>query len=97
MDRTPTATNRKALEAALACAQAAVAGLQAALLSLDASDSSTPEPANEWLKSADAAQMLGVHEKTLQRRARAREIPATKLGHDWRFRRSDLERVLGGL
>lgn len=52
-----------------------------------------PEPA-EWLTTAQAAAIPGWHPKTLQRKARAGEIPSTKVGTDLRFRRSDLEAYL---
>lgn len=48
-----------------------------------------PEP-SEWLTTAQAAEVLGWHPKTLQRKARSGEIPSTKVGTDLRFRRSDL-------
>jgi excisionase family DNA binding protein len=38
----------------------------------------------------DAANYLGIHEKTVIRKARLRQIPALRLGKLWRFRASDL-------
>ena len=43
------------------------------------------------LDSHQAASLLRIHVKTLQRMARHREIPAFVLGGKWRFRASDLE------
>jgi excisionase family DNA binding protein len=39
-----------------------------------------------------AAEILGVHSETVRRLARAGELPATKVGRHWRFRRQALER-----
>lgn len=41
---------------------------------------------------ADAAELLGVHVQTLRRLARQKELPAFKLGRDWRFRTEALVR-----
>jgi excisionase family DNA binding protein len=38
----------------------------------------------------DAATYLGLHEKTVIRMARLRQIPSFRLGKLWRFRASDL-------
>ena len=38
-----------------------------------------------------AAQLLGIHPKSLQRMARRGEIPAVKVGRYWRFRASQLD------
>lgn len=43
------------------------------------------------LDSHQAASLLRIHVKTLQRMARRQEIPAFVLGGKWRFRASDLE------
>lgn len=54
----------------------------------DASDyGSSFEP---LLDSDEAAALLKVHPKTLQRMARNREVPAIQIGKLWRFRASDL-------
>jgi excisionase family DNA binding protein len=53
-------------------------------------------PANEWVGTAAAANILGCHAKTLARMARRAEFPATRLGNQWRFRRADLDEYLAG-
>ncbi len=50
--------------------------------------------AAEWLDTASAAELLGVNPRTITKRAAAGEIPASRIGKLWRFRRSDLERLL---
>ncbi len=52
--------------------------------------------AAEWLDTASAAALLGVNPRTITKRAAAGEIPASRIGKLWRFRRSDLERLLVG-
>lgn len=52
--------------------------------------------AAEWLDTEAGAALLGIHPRTLTKRAAAGEIPASRLGKLWRFRRSDLERLLVG-
>jgi excisionase family DNA binding protein len=42
------------------------------------------------LDSDEAAQLLKIHPKTLQRMARRGEIPGVQIGKLWRFRRSEL-------
>ena len=42
------------------------------------------------LDSDEAAQLLKIHPKTLQRMARLGEIPGVQIGRLWRFRRSEL-------
>jgi excisionase family DNA binding protein len=42
------------------------------------------------LSDAEAAEMLGLHPKTIQRLARAGELPAVRVGRYWRFRASAL-------
>ena len=42
------------------------------------------------LASDEAAQLLKIHPKTLQRMARRGEIPGVQIGRLWRFRRSEL-------
>ena len=42
------------------------------------------------LDSEDAAQLLRIHPKTLQRMARKGEVPAMQIGKLWRFRASAL-------
>jgi excisionase family DNA binding protein len=43
------------------------------------------------LDSDEAAQLLRIHPKTLQRMARNRQIQGIQVGKLWRFRASDLE------
>jgi excisionase family DNA binding protein len=38
----------------------------------------------------DAAAYLRIHEKTVIKMARLRQLPALRLGKHWRFRRDDL-------
>ena len=49
-----------------------------------------------WLRTPEAAKYLGVHEETVRRWAREREIPSVKLGNrgGFRFKREDLDRFL---
>lgn len=42
------------------------------------------------IDSANAAELLGIHEKTLQRMARDGRVPAIRIGKFWRFRKTDL-------
>jgi excisionase family DNA binding protein len=43
------------------------------------------------ITSGKAAQLLGIHPKTLQLMAREGRIPAVRVGKYWRFRNSDLD------
>jgi len=43
------------------------------------------------LDSDEAAELLRIHPKTLQRMARNRQIHGTQVGKLWRFRAPDLE------
>ena len=59
---------------------------------------STPKAAHQTYRSAfeplldlqEAAVILGMHWKTLEVKARHREVPAFKVGKRWRFRLSSL-------
>lgn len=42
------------------------------------------------LDSDEAAALLGIHKKTLQRMARSGEVPGVQIGDLWRFRASIL-------
>jgi excisionase family DNA binding protein len=42
------------------------------------------------LDSDEAAALLGIHKKTLQRMARSGEVPGVQIGDLWRFRASSL-------
>jgi excisionase family DNA binding protein len=59
-----------------------------------------PQPANKDARSTDfealldvseAAALLRIHPKTLQRLARFAHVPAYRVGRFWRYRASDLE------
>jgi len=43
------------------------------------------------LQSDEAAELLRIHPKTLQRMARNRQVHGIQVGKLWRFRASDLE------
>lgn len=46
------------------------------------------------LDDKQAAALLGIHYKTLQRLARTGQIPAHRVGRFWRFRASELDKWL---
>ncbi|MBZ5624685.1 MAG: helix-turn-helix domain-containing protein [Acidobacteriia bacterium] len=54
----------------------------------DAHSNITFEP---LLDSTEAATLLGIHPKTLQKMARAGSLPGIRLGDLWRFRASELD------
>jgi len=43
------------------------------------------------LTSEEAARLLNIHPKTLQRMARRGQVPARRIGDLWRFRASELD------
>lgn len=43
------------------------------------------------LDSREAAALLKIHHKTLERKARAGEVPAYRIAGKWRFRASELD------
>jgi excisionase family DNA binding protein len=47
------------------------------------------------LDDGQAAQLLGIHPKTLQRLARDGQVPAHRVGRFWRYRASELDAWLG--
>ncbi len=47
------------------------------------------------LDSDEAAALLKIHPKTLQRMARRGEVPAIQIGKLWRFRASELDAWMG--
>ena len=49
------------------------------------------------LDSAQAAKLLQIHPKTLQRMARNGEVPAIQIGKLWRFRSSHLNEWAQGI
>jgi excisionase family DNA binding protein len=59
-----------------------------------ATESSTPEHFEPLLDSHEAAVLLRLHPKTLQRMARERRIAGVKVGKSWRFRISELNRFV---
>ena len=50
----------------------------------------------EILNAQEVALVLGISERLVLRLARDGEIPARKLGREWRFLRSALRNALGG-
>jgi excisionase family DNA binding protein len=48
----------------------------------------------QLLTLKEAANLLGIHWKTLEVQARRGEIPATKIGNRWRFRTTVLDQWL---
>lgn len=54
------------------------------------------EAADEWLDSSAAAQVLGVHRKTIERMARSGDLKSARVGRCLRFRRSDINAYLEG-
>lgn len=50
--------------------------------------------AQDVMTAKQAAEFLQTSLATLLRKARAGELPAAKLGREWRFRRADLDRWL---
>ena len=57
----------------------------------------TPDTFEPLLDSLEAATLLSIHPKTLQKMARAGTIPAYRLGDLWRFRASTLDSWLGSV
>lgn len=52
-------------------------------------------PSDEVLATEEAAALLKLHPKVLERKARDGEIPADRLGREWRFRRTAILDWLG--
>ncbi len=50
--------------------------------------------AQDVMTAQQAAEFLQTSRDTIIRKARAGELPAAKLGREWRFRRADLDRWL---
>ncbi len=50
-----------------------------------------------WIRSTEAARLLGLSVSTVQRLAEARLIPSLRDGHArwWRFPRAEIERLAG--
>ena len=63
-----------------------------------AADDKAPRTAavgfEQLLTLKEAANLLGIHWKTLEIQARRGEVPATKIGNRWRFRTSVLDKWL---
>jgi excisionase family DNA binding protein len=51
-------------------------------------------PFEQLLSDAQVGQLLGLHNKTVQRLARNGEIPSIRIGRKWRFRASALNEWL---
>jgi excisionase family DNA binding protein len=51
-------------------------------------------PFEPLLSDTQAGELLGLHPKTVQRLARAGDVPALRLGRYWRFRASELNEWL---
>jgi excisionase family DNA binding protein len=51
----------------------------------------TPTQFEPLLSDEQAAQLLGLHAKTVQRLARTGALPAVRIGRYWRFRASALD------
>lgn len=49
------------------------------------------EPQSELMTAEETCRYLKITSRTLYRYLRSRQIPAFKLGKEWRFVRSDLE------
>jgi excisionase family DNA binding protein len=69
---------------------------QVGTIMIPPSPGSTFLPRSEYrperlLDSAEAAAILGIHPKTLQRMARSGQIRGIRVGRLWRFRRSDID------
>ncbi len=50
------------------------------------------QPVKEIMTVADVARYLRCHPSSIYRLLKQRQIPAFRLGTDWRFRRSDIDR-----
>lgn len=48
----------------------------------------------EWLDSAGAAELLGMHRRTVAKLAASGELLSSRIGRLLRFRRADVERYL---
>lgn len=44
----------------------------------------------EVLTAKEAGELLRLHEQTIQRMAKAGDLPGHRVGNEWRFRRSEL-------
>jgi excisionase family DNA binding protein len=54
----------------------------------------SPPAFEPLLDSEEAAQLVGIHPKTLQKLARADVVPAHRIGKLWKFRASELDEWL---
>ena len=64
-------------------------------MSLAPSEVSDPSSFPLVLNSRRAADLLGLHYKTVEKMARAGELPGVQLGKAWRFSRDALIRLCG--
>ena len=55
-----------------------------------------PNLRSEWIDSAAAAELLGVHRRTVIKLAARRALPSSRIGRLLRFRRADVEAFLAG-
>jgi excisionase family DNA binding protein len=49
---------------------------------------------NEFLTPEDVAGLLRLHLKTVYKLAKKGELPGSRIGRSWRFRRSDVEALV---
>jgi excisionase family DNA binding protein len=54
------------------------------------------DPTREVLSLDEACELLGVSRPTLVKRAKLGEVPATRIGQQWRFLRSNLLEMMNG-
>jgi excisionase family DNA binding protein len=88
---------RAALAAELAPIQVELAGLHAEMAVLRAAVDGLRQarPPGAWLTSDEAARHLGITRTALLKRVERGEVPAQRLGRRWRFRRRDLDALVG--
>lgn len=70
---------------------------QASFHTLTDTEQGVQEHFEPWLDSTQAARLLNIHPKTLQRMARKGEVPAIQIGKLWRFRGSQLNAWAQGI
>lgn len=63
---------------------------EAARLGAEQALASAANPAEDWLTLRDAAEVLGISESTLRKRALDKSVKGYRIGRLWRFRRSQL-------
>jgi excisionase family DNA binding protein len=71
--------------------QLTVADLKALIAEAVAEGAAKARPTElEYLTLAQAAKLLGCDERTVTTYIKTRELPAVKLGHEWRFASAEL-------